>query len=81
MIQNNRNKELNLRFIVKVDDSDYVIFATSAGMKCFFCGEEGYMVKACPRQGDLKGNMFLKLLASPTVKKQRNTLLIRSAVF
>ena len=52
MILNKRNEELNLRFIVKVDDYDYVIFATSSGMKCFACGEEGHAVRACPRQGD-----------------------------
>ena len=52
MILNNRNEERNLRFIVKVDDYDYVIFETSAGIKSFGCGEEGHM-QACPRKGDL----------------------------
>ncbi|KAI3353957.1 hypothetical protein L3Q82_018450 [Scortum barcoo] len=35
MILNNRDEELNLRFHVRVEDFDYVIFATSAVMKCF----------------------------------------------
>ena len=48
MILNSRNEELNLRFHVKVDDYDYVIFASSSVMKCFGCGEEGHTVKACP---------------------------------
>ena len=48
MILNKRNEELNLRFIVKVDDYEYVIFATSSVMKCFACGEEGHAVRACP---------------------------------
>ncbi|KAK0155415.1 Transposon TX1 uncharacterized protein [Merluccius polli] len=52
MILNKRNEELNLRFIVKVEDYEYVIFATSSVMKCFACGEEGHAVRACPRQGD-----------------------------
>ena len=52
MILNNRDTELNLRFHVKVDDYDYVIFATSSAMKCFRCNEEGHTVKACPRHGD-----------------------------
>lgn len=52
MILSNRNEELNLRFLVKVDDYDYVIFATSSVMKCFGCGEEGHTVKSCPRRSD-----------------------------
>ena len=52
MILNNRNEELNLCFHVKVDDYDYVIFATSSVMKCFGCGEEGHTVRACPKRSD-----------------------------
>ncbi|XP_035853760.1 uncharacterized protein LOC118494306 [Sander lucioperca] len=52
MILNHRNEELNLRFHVKVDDYEYVIFATSSEMKCFGCGEVGHTVRACPRRGD-----------------------------
>uniref|UniRef100_G3Q7R1 CCHC-type domain-containing protein n=1 Tax=Gasterosteus aculeatus TaxID=69293 RepID=G3Q7R1_GASAC len=52
MILNNRNVELNLRFHVKIDDYEYVIFASSSAMKCFGCGEEGHTVGACPRRGD-----------------------------
>ncbi|KAI3361473.1 hypothetical protein L3Q82_012948, partial [Scortum barcoo] len=53
MILNNRNEELNCRFHVRVDDFDYVLFATSAVMKCFGCGEEGHVIKACPKRGEL----------------------------
>ncbi|KAI3369665.1 hypothetical protein L3Q82_024503 [Scortum barcoo] len=52
MILNHRDEELNLRFHVRVDDYDYVIFATSSVMKCFGCGEEGHTVKACPMRAD-----------------------------
>ena len=52
MILNNRNEDLNLCFHVKVDDYDYVIFATTSVMKCFGCGEEGHTVRSCPRQRD-----------------------------
>ncbi|KAL6112674.1 uncharacterized protein ACO6RY_11126 [Pungitius sinensis] len=52
MILNNRNVEINLRFHVRIDDYEYVIFATSSAMKCFGCGEEGHTVGACPRRGD-----------------------------
>jgi hypothetical protein len=52
MILNNREAELNLRFHVKVDDYDYVIFASSSVMKCFGCGVEGHTVRACPGRGE-----------------------------
>ena len=52
MILNNRDAELNLRFHVKVDDYDYVIFASSSVMKCFGCGVEGHTVRTCPGRGE-----------------------------
>ncbi|KAI3356052.1 hypothetical protein L3Q82_017165 [Scortum barcoo] len=52
MILKNRDEELNLRLHVRVEDFDYVIFATSAAMKCFGCGKEGHTVRACPDRGE-----------------------------
>ncbi|TWW74341.1 hypothetical protein D4764_14G0003420 [Takifugu flavidus] len=52
MILNNRAKEFNYRFIVRVDDFDYTLFATSSALKCFNCGEEGHMARACPSCAD-----------------------------
>ncbi|KAI3364782.1 hypothetical protein L3Q82_000910 [Scortum barcoo] len=46
------DEELNLRLHVRVEDFDYVIFATSAAMKCFGCGKEGHTVRACPDRGE-----------------------------
>lgn len=48
MILNNHNEELNLAMKFKIDDFDYVIFATSESMKCFGCGREGHVIRACP---------------------------------
>ena len=46
MILNNRAEEFNYRFIVRVDDFDYTLFATSSQLKCFSCGEEGHLARA-----------------------------------
>ncbi|TWW75349.1 Transposon TX1 uncharacterized 82 kDa protein ORF 1 [Takifugu flavidus] len=48
MILNNRAEEFNYRFIVRVDDFDYSLFATSSALKCFNCNEEGHLARACP---------------------------------
>ncbi|KAG7478859.1 hypothetical protein JOB18_010430 [Solea senegalensis] len=42
MILNNKTEEFNYRFMVRVDDFDYALFATTSFMKCFGCGEEGH---------------------------------------
>ncbi|TWW77600.1 Transposon TX1 uncharacterized 82 kDa protein ORF 1 [Takifugu flavidus] len=47
MILNNRAEELNVCFHVKVEDFDYMLYASSSVMKCFGCGEEGHLIRAC----------------------------------
>lgn len=48
MILNNHSEEFNISFHVRVADYDYMLFAMSFNMKCFGCGAEGHLVKACP---------------------------------
>jgi len=50
MILNNQNEELNLAMKFKIDDFQYVIFATSDSMKCFGCGQEGHVIRVCPEK-------------------------------
>jgi len=40
---------LTIRFRVRVDDYDYMVYATSSVMKCLGCGEEGHIVRVCPK--------------------------------
>lgn len=47
MIVTIRLEELNLRFHVKVDNYDYILFATSFAMRCFGCKDKGHTVKMC----------------------------------
>ncbi|XP_015258051.1 PREDICTED: uncharacterized protein LOC107103050 [Cyprinodon variegatus] len=48
MLLNKQDEELNLRFHVRLDGFDYMLFATSSNMKCFGCGQEGHVIKVCP---------------------------------
>ncbi len=34
--------------IFKIDDCDYIIYATMEKMKCFNCGEVGHLIRTCP---------------------------------
>ena len=48
MILKNDAEELNLALRFRIDNFDYVIFATTETMKCFGCGLEGHLVRSCP---------------------------------
>lgn len=50
MILNKKDEELNLVLNLKVDEFDYVIFVNSGSLKCFGCGGEGHLVRACPER-------------------------------
>lgn len=36
---------------LKMDGFDYVVFVSSGTFKCFGCGGEGHLVRACPEKG------------------------------
>ena len=48
MILNNKDEEFDYRFRVRVEEFDYILFATSSTVTCFGCGQEGQLIRACP---------------------------------
>ena len=48
MILHNRGQDLSLVFKIRVEDFDYMIFVSSDSTKCFGCGKEGHLIRACP---------------------------------
>lgn len=46
MTLNNKTEKFDYRFTVRVDEFDYLLFATSSLLKCFGCGEEGMAATA-----------------------------------
>uniref|UniRef100_A0A0S7EW84 YTX1 n=1 Tax=Poeciliopsis prolifica TaxID=188132 RepID=A0A0S7EW84_9TELE len=50
MILKDMANELSLSFNFKVDGFNYVVFASSENMKCFGCGAEGHIIRACPEK-------------------------------
>ena len=66
MILNNKNEEFDYRFRVRVDEFDYILFASSSSAKCFGCGEEGHLIKACPGRGAAAAVATAAAGAAPT---------------
>ncbi|KAI3352308.1 hypothetical protein L3Q82_005171 [Scortum barcoo] len=55
MILKDADSHLNLTLNFKVDGFNYNVFVTSETMKCFGCGAEGHLIRACPearREGE-----------------------------
>lgn len=48
MILENESAELNLAIKFRIDDFDYVIYATSETMRCFKCRQGGHLARDCP---------------------------------
>ncbi|TWW73484.1 Transposon TX1 uncharacterized 82 kDa protein ORF 1 [Takifugu flavidus] len=49
MVLNNTEEELKLAPRFRVDDFDYTVFVTTDSQKCFGCGEEGHLIRSCPK--------------------------------
>ena len=50
MILNKADEDINLVFSVRVDDFNYTVYANSGTLKCFKCGVEGHLARACPER-------------------------------
>ncbi|KAL2076996.1 hypothetical protein ACEWY4_027413 [Coilia grayii] len=50
MVLKDNGDELNLTLNVKVDNFNYVVYATTGTMTCFKCGKMGHLIRGCPEQ-------------------------------
>lgn len=55
MVLKDGAKDLNLSLSFKVDGFNYIVFVTSETMKCFACGAEGHLARACPEDKEAAG--------------------------
>ncbi|TWW71118.1 Transposon TX1 uncharacterized 82 kDa protein ORF 1 [Takifugu flavidus] len=48
MVLNDSKEELKLALRFRVEEFDYTVYVTTDSLKCFGCGEEGYVIRSCP---------------------------------
>lgn len=48
IIPKDNKDDLDLTLNIKVDDFNYAVYVTTSGLKCFGCGQNGHLVRACP---------------------------------
>ena len=72
MILKNNTEELNLMLKFRVDDFDYIVYASSERMKCFGCGIEGHLIRNCPQKKDA-GASNETAAAGPEQQDTQNT--------
>ncbi|KAI4873042.1 hypothetical protein NFI96_007858 [Prochilodus magdalenae] len=63
MILKNSIDEVNVAFKFRIDDFDYLVFATYDSMRCFGCGQEGHLRRSCPEKAEESPLTGLKLWA------------------
>ncbi|TWW81727.1 Transposon TX1 uncharacterized 82 kDa protein ORF 1 [Takifugu flavidus] len=54
MVLNNNVEELRLSLRFRVDDYDYTVFVTTDSQKCLCCGEEGHLIRSCPKGAEAR---------------------------
>lgn len=50
MVLKDNVEELDLTLNFRHDEFNYVIYATTNTMKCFGCGENGHLIRGCPKR-------------------------------
>uniref|UniRef100_A0A674NT60 CCHC-type domain-containing protein n=1 Tax=Takifugu rubripes TaxID=31033 RepID=A0A674NT60_TAKRU len=74
MVLNNNEEELKPGLRFRVDDFDYTVFTRPTdSQKCFGCGEEGHLIRSCPKGAEARRPANLHVSAAPCARSDAGT--------
>jgi len=71
MVLKDNVEELDLTLNFRHEEFNYVIYATTNTMRCFGCGENGHLIRGCPKREENVNKTSLTVASESVIEVQK----------